>query len=491
MSSRVPITEYTKNEKYQRGLVYGLVCNITGKLYIGSTINLEQRKKNHKSKGNTCMSKQIIDGGDYEFYVIELYPCWSVFELRIREEYHRQRNECVNKLRCYVSEEDRREYKRKFDRQYRKENKEILNEKQRQFWHDNKERLNEEQKVRRDNMTEEKKEEAKEYKAIWYQENKDKIREEAAKRYAEDEELQRITRERAAKWAEENSYDVICECRYVVKKRNLNTHLKSKAHERYMKNGPPLPVEERRKQCFDCDCGGKYQYSSKAAHFRSQRHIDYINSLKKPSEEEELLSAHRQKYQEVMAQLKRLKQEEIEEEKKEKRKQYKKEYKKERNSTILCECGGVYNTDQKQRHLRTDKHIEYENGDDEDYYECICGTKIKSKQKTSFERHFHSEIHKRLLKEKCITEPEDLIEKALEWLNGNNYEMCECGACYRASGKSYHLESTKHKEYLENKDKPIPKGKYKCECGQVLNISGKSRHLTRNEHAKRMELIKN
>jgi hypothetical protein len=35
----------------------------------------------------------------------------------------------------------------------------------------------------------------------------------------------------------------------------------------------------RRKQRFDCECGGKYQTSSKSQHIRTHMHQAYINSL--------------------------------------------------------------------------------------------------------------------------------------------------------------------------------------------------------------------
>ena len=55
------------------GIVYCIVCNITGEKYYGSTIlTLQQRMNSHKSKLN-CSCKQIILRNDYDIYKLGDY----------------------------------------------------------------------------------------------------------------------------------------------------------------------------------------------------------------------------------------------------------------------------------------------------------------------------------------------------------------------------------------------------------------------------------
>ena len=94
--------------KYQRGKIYKIVCNITGDEYFGSTTEptvarrLATHVNNYKQwkKGNTnyCSSFQIIEKGDFNCYLVELYPCGSRDELTRREGYYQLNNECVNQL---------------------------------------------------------------------------------------------------------------------------------------------------------------------------------------------------------------------------------------------------------------------------------------------------------------------------------------------------------------------------------------------------------
>ena len=77
---------------YSKGKIYRLVCNITGKQYVGSTINeLYKRRGQHQTEHKrlkegkafyACLSVEIFDGGDYEIILVEKYPCADKMELR-------------------------------------------------------------------------------------------------------------------------------------------------------------------------------------------------------------------------------------------------------------------------------------------------------------------------------------------------------------------------------------------------------------------------
>ncbi len=104
---------------YNNGKIYGIICHITDELYVGSTATtLADRIHVHRTQHNTCVSKQIIERGDYEFFIIELYPCNSDEELRAREEWHRARlPNTINKVKAFITDEERKEYKAQWHKQ--------------------------------------------------------------------------------------------------------------------------------------------------------------------------------------------------------------------------------------------------------------------------------------------------------------------------------------------------------------------------------------
>jgi hypothetical protein len=84
-----------------------VVCNITGKIYIGSTCKeLSNRLAGHRSDhkrylagiGNYVSSFEIIKNGNYDIILIEVVNAKNKMELRQRERHHIDSNECVNRL---------------------------------------------------------------------------------------------------------------------------------------------------------------------------------------------------------------------------------------------------------------------------------------------------------------------------------------------------------------------------------------------------------
>ena len=78
--------------EYQKGMIYQIISELTDKIYIGSTINLEQRWNSHrytyKSKNNYCSSTILFDLVGVEnckIYAIHLFPCHSKQELEWEE----------------------------------------------------------------------------------------------------------------------------------------------------------------------------------------------------------------------------------------------------------------------------------------------------------------------------------------------------------------------------------------------------------------------
>ncbi len=69
------------DDKYQQTLVYGIICLITGEMYVGSTHRtLEVRIADHISKRD-CRAWQILERGNYKVYEIQRWPCNTLREV--------------------------------------------------------------------------------------------------------------------------------------------------------------------------------------------------------------------------------------------------------------------------------------------------------------------------------------------------------------------------------------------------------------------------
>jgi hypothetical protein len=141
---------------YSKGFIYKLCCldvNVK-EIYIGSSTNFKQRKKNHKSGCNNEKNKSynsykykfIRDNGGWSNWtMIELYkyPCNDKRELECEE--NRVMIELQSQLnsnKAYLTEEERLEYQKHYDLDH----KEKITEYQNQYYLDHKEKLVEYQK---------------------------------------------------------------------------------------------------------------------------------------------------------------------------------------------------------------------------------------------------------------------------------------------------------------------------------------------------------
>jgi hypothetical protein len=137
-------------ERYQHGKIYKIVCNITGKVYIGSTCKklLSQRLVQHRAdfkrwkdnKFHNISSFQILEGNDYYIELLENVCCNSKDELLIKERFYIQSIECVNKIKnLNRTEEDQQQYKK----EYYENNKYKLLEKRKENYITNKNNIKE------------------------------------------------------------------------------------------------------------------------------------------------------------------------------------------------------------------------------------------------------------------------------------------------------------------------------------------------------------
>jgi hypothetical protein len=103
---------------YSKAVIYRIVCNQTGEVYIGATVApLWKRFSDHKSdakcKERCCMSKQIIDRGDCYIELVEEYPCETAKQLHSREREWIEKTDCINKCIPFKTEEEKGETKKK------------------------------------------------------------------------------------------------------------------------------------------------------------------------------------------------------------------------------------------------------------------------------------------------------------------------------------------------------------------------------------------
>ena len=114
---------------YQLGKIYKFVCKSTGLVYYGSTCkkSLSKRLAGHKSdyiRGKKCASVKILENNNYGIFLVENYPCNNKDELRMRERFYIENNECVNECIPIITKEERPLYLK----EYKERNKTKINE---------------------------------------------------------------------------------------------------------------------------------------------------------------------------------------------------------------------------------------------------------------------------------------------------------------------------------------------------------------------------
>lgn len=209
----------SKGVDYQNSLIYKLCCldpNITD-IYVGSTTNFQQRKKQHKwdchninanatnRKYNTHKYQFIRENGGWDNWnMIQLYkfPCANKREL------HQEEDRCMNELkatlnmyRAFITQEDKILRRAKWTEL----NKDKVKQQNKEYNENNKEKRRLQQQQRRAT------EEGKRKEAVF----RDKYKEAKNERYHLNKEAVR------------------CECGCEVLKCNLNKHKQSIKHKLY------------------------------------------------------------------------------------------------------------------------------------------------------------------------------------------------------------------------------------------------------------------
>jgi hypothetical protein len=166
---------------YQQGKIYKIECNVTGKVYIGSTCEpilarrLTGHRENYKcylnGKSHYISSFDVLQNGNYDIVLIESYPCNSKDELHSRERYHTNNIDCVNKIKCQGMKNELG--KKGYDKYNYEKNKDIIHAKKKEYYNDNKNKIIEKSKAYHEKNKDIIRDQQKEY----YKQNKDKLKE--------------------------------------------------------------------------------------------------------------------------------------------------------------------------------------------------------------------------------------------------------------------------------------------------------------------------
>jgi len=177
---------------YQLGKIYKLTSHSNNLVYYGSTAqqHLSTRIAGHikdyklylNNKIHYVTSFEILKCDDYKYELIEEYPCNNVYQLKKRERWYIQNNQCVNK--CIPG---------RTQAEWREANREYLLEQKKQYHKNNPDkRLKQAQEYRTN--------------------NKDKIK-------------------------AHNSEKIICQCGCEIRRSDLAKHKKTKKHINIMAAG--------------------------------------------------------------------------------------------------------------------------------------------------------------------------------------------------------------------------------------------------------------
>jgi hypothetical protein len=134
-----------KMPNYHNSKIYRIVCDTTGKQYIGSTTiplsaRLAQHKKTYKTTKN-CLSREVLENNNFQIILIEDFPCDRREILLQRERVYIETMDCVNKNIPLRTKEE-----------WYQDNKERIIEKQLEWNNKNREKLREYQRKYRNKL---------------------------------------------------------------------------------------------------------------------------------------------------------------------------------------------------------------------------------------------------------------------------------------------------------------------------------------------------
>jgi len=172
----------------------GYIYKITGtcgRVYIGSTINVKNRKKGHNKCKNECASKFLTKPLHFEIIDTREYKLKKT--LRLVEQFYLDNNNTVNELRAYSSLKVMKEQKKQY--LYR------IRERKRKYYENNKEKLNKQKQENRIKKIEINKQK----RAVEYIKNRENI-------------------------LKKQKVKIKCECGCIIRKSDIARHKKTPKH---------------------------------------------------------------------------------------------------------------------------------------------------------------------------------------------------------------------------------------------------------------------
>jgi len=224
-------------KEIQDYIFYKIVCldDSCELIYVGSTANWKARNYKHKrdctneksDKYNYKVYKTIrANGGWCNFNMIEIGTAKQITLRRskqIEDEYRVQLKASMNDRRCYLSEEQKKEYARQYDKKYREANKDKIKERNQNYYQENIDKFKE---YKQDN-----KDKIKEYNNKYREDNRDKLKENREAIKDKKKEYDKEYREANEEAIKANkSEKITCQCGCDVTRSNLATHKKSQKH---------------------------------------------------------------------------------------------------------------------------------------------------------------------------------------------------------------------------------------------------------------------
>ena len=138
---------------YKNGKIYKLVNDELGLTYYGSTCTeLRKRLWAHKTqaKDKKYSSYKLFESGICKIYLVEKVSCEDKDELRQRERFYIENNECVNKnIPCRTKKEyhlANKEHLKQKSKEYHLANKEKIKQQIKEYHLANKEKIKEQRK---------------------------------------------------------------------------------------------------------------------------------------------------------------------------------------------------------------------------------------------------------------------------------------------------------------------------------------------------------
>jgi predicted GIY-YIG superfamily endonuclease len=126
--------------------IYEIVCNITNERYIGSSHNIRHREWCHKTnKREDNKSYQITSRGNYSFKILEELGEITKEEQLLKEQEYIDKLDCINERKAVRTNEDLKEYFKKYNKEYyhknKDERKELKKQIDKEYYQANKDRL--------------------------------------------------------------------------------------------------------------------------------------------------------------------------------------------------------------------------------------------------------------------------------------------------------------------------------------------------------------